>query len=217
MDNNEAFWDNYVKKFETNPDNKKFKFLGSQWKGEQIFLELLKKYSNLSNIALEIGCGGGRVTDFAKNLFKNIIATDISAEMIRKASQDIKASNITWQQNNGFDLNEFNGDSLDIVYSHDVFVHFSSMQTYPYLRHIKRVLKPNGIGIISFYNFIKHFEIFKNESWRFNKDKIFPPSMRHHFITVEMITKILDDLNLEIVEIDTTNFLIIVFKKRLVS
>jgi ubiquinone/menaquinone biosynthesis C-methylase UbiE len=215
MENNQSFWDNYVQKFETNSNNKKFRLLGHNWKGEQIFLELLQKYSNLNFKALEIGCGGGRITEIASKLFKEIIATDISKEMIRKASKDVKNQNIKWQQNNGFDLNEFLNESIDFVYSHDVFVHFSSMQTYPYLCHIKRILKSNGIGIISFYNFIKHFDLFKNESWKFNKDKILPPSMRHHFITIEMMTKMLEDLNLEIIQVDTTNFLIVVFKKKI--
>jgi len=214
-ENNELFWNNYVKKFNKNPDNKKYKLLGNQWKGEQIFLELLKHYSNPTYTALEIGCGGGRITSDASKWFKNIIATDISKEMINKASNDVKVTNVKWQQNNGFDLNEFLNESMDVVYSHDVFVHFSSMQTYPYLRHITRILKPNGIGIVSFYNFINHFELFKNESWRFNQSKVFPPAMRHHFITVEMLERMLKDLNLEVVKFDTTNFLIIVFKKRI--
>lgn len=214
MDNNKDFWDNYVRKFESNPENKKYKLLGNNWKGEETFIKLLHKYSKSTNLALEIGCGGGRITEMASFLCGKIIATDISPEMIRKASQEVTAKNIEWKTNDGFALDEYKSNSIDLVYSHDVFVHFSSMQTYPYLYHIKRILKPNGLGIISFYNYIKHFNLFKNESLRFNKNKIFPPSMRHHFVTQQMLELMLNDLGYEIVEFDLTNFLIVVFRKK---
>jgi len=213
MDNNQSFWDDYVKDFESNPENKKYKHLGNNWKGENIFISLLKKYSSIDKIALEIGCGGGRITEIASPLFKQIIATDISPEMINKARKETPENNIQWQTNNGFDFNDFSNLSIDFVYSHDVFVHFSSMQTYPYLKHIHRILKPSGIGIISFYNYVHHFNLFKNESWRFNQHKIFPPSMRHHFVTQQMIELMLNDLNFKIVEFNLTNFLIVVFSK----
>jgi ADP-dependent phosphofructokinase/glucokinase len=35
------------------------------------------------------------------------------------------------------------------------------------------------------------------------------------FRSIEMITKMLEDLNLEIIQVDTTNFLIVVFKKKI--
>jgi ubiquinone/menaquinone biosynthesis C-methylase UbiE len=212
--NNKEFWDEYVKKFEANPENKKYKLLGNNWKGEDIFLQLLSKYRNPEGSALEIGCGGGRITLHASNFFKTMYATDISSEMVRKASSEVKNSNVIWQTNDGFTLNDFKNESIDFAFSHDVFVHFSSMQTYPYLKHIYRVLKPNGIGIISFYNFIKHFQLFKNESWRFNTQHIFPPTMRHHFITQEMLTTMLTDLKYNALEWNTDNFLIVVFQKR---
>lgn len=213
MENNKEFWDVYVRNFINNPNNKKYKLLGNNWKGEDIFLSLLQKYSSHNLTALEIGCGGGRITETASKYFKNIYATDISHEMIKKASEDVLANNISWKVSDGFSLDDFANSSIDFIYSHDVFVHFSSMQTYPYLKHMYRVLKPNGYGMISFYNFVTHFNLFKNESWRFNKQKQFPPSMRHHFVTVEMITTMLKDLKFTIREIDATNFLIVVFRK----
>jgi ubiquinone/menaquinone biosynthesis C-methylase UbiE len=214
MDNNREFWNKYVKKFENNPDNKKYRLLGHNWKGEELFVKLLHKYTKSTDTALEIGCGGGRITEIASLLCEEIIATDISPEMISKASSEIKAGNIIWNVNDGFSLDEYKSNSINLVYSHDVFVHFSSMQTYPYLKHIQRILKPQGTGIISFYNYVYHFNLFKNESLRFNKNKIFPPSMRHHFVTQQMIELMLNDLNYDILEFDITNFLIVIFRKK---
>jgi len=214
MENNKEFWNKYVQDFESNPNNKQYQLLGQNWKGENIFIDLLKKYSNPIFTALEIGCGGGRITNIAKNLFAHIIATDISSEMIRKASTEVQSSKIKWLVSDGFTLDNITNTSQDFVYSHDVFVHFSSMQVYPYLVHIRRILKNNGIGILSFYNFTKHFNLFKNESLRFNKKHILPPSMRHHFITQEMLLIMLTDLGFEIIEFNVENFLIVVFQKK---
>lgn len=213
MDNTKEFWDKYVQDFEANPNNSQYKLLGNNWKGEGIFFQLLSKYSNPAFQALEIGCGGGRVTNFAKGLFKNIIATDVSPEMIRKASSEVKGTNIQWNVIDGFTLNQFEDNSKDVIYSHDVFVHFSSMQVYPYLAQIHRILKVGGIGIISFYNFDTHFKVFKGEALKFNNQKILPPSMRHHFMTEEMLKIMLEDVGYELIEIEKTNFLIGVFKK----
>jgi ubiquinone/menaquinone biosynthesis C-methylase UbiE len=213
MDNNRKFWDKYVKDFESNPENSKYKLLGNNWRGENIFFRLLEKYSNPTFTALEIGCGGGRITDFAKQLFQHITATDVSPEMIRKASSEVKSTNITWEVTDGFSLDQFPSTSQDVIYSHDVFVHFSSMQVYPYLLQMHRILKSGGIGIVSFYNFITHFKIFKGWAIKFNAQKVLPQSMRHHFITEEMLRVMLADIGYEVVEIEKTNFLIGVFKK----
>jgi ubiquinone/menaquinone biosynthesis C-methylase UbiE len=212
-DNTKEFWDEYVKKFEANPDNSKYKFLGNNWKGEDIFYKLLHKYAFSHPDALEIGCGGGRISNFAKELFVRITATDISPEMIRKASSEVKATNISWEVMDGFRLDQYKDESFDFVYSHDVFVHFSSMQVYPYLLQFHRLLKKGGIGIISFYNFEKHFNVFKGEALKFNNQKILPPSFRHHFLTEEMLRIMLTEIGYQIVEIEKTNFLIGVFKK----
>lgn len=212
-ENNRHFWDEYVKRWESDPNNKQYQFLGSQWHGEDIFLNLLKKYSSKDFTSLEIGCGGGRISNFAKNLFKHIIATDISPEMIRKASLEVKGNNINWQVTDGFRLDQFESNTQDVIYSHDVFVHFSSMQVYPYLLQMHRILKPNGVGIVSFYNFITHFKVFKGWALKFNTQKILPQSFRHHFLTEEMLRYMLEEIGYEILEIDTTNFLIGVFKK----
>ena len=212
--NNEDYWDEYVENWENSEENKGLRYLGNEWKNEEIFLSLLKKYSNRNYKALEIGCGGGRITSVAINLFKRIAATDVSKEMLRKCRETIRDQNITFHKIDGFTLNEFEDESVDFIFSHDVFAHFSSLQVYPYFQEIKRVLKRNGIGLVSFYNFRAHFGIFKKMSLDFNDQRKFPPHMRIHFITEEMLRIMLEDLKIEIIEIEKTNFLIVVFSKQ---
>jgi len=87
------------------------------------------------------------------------------------------------------------------------------LQVYPYLKEIKRVLKKGGIGLISFYNFKGHFELFKEMSLNSYKNRTFPSHMRVHFITEEMFNMMLEDVGMEIVEVDKTHFLVVAFRK----
>ncbi|MDH4328303.1 MAG: class I SAM-dependent methyltransferase [Nitrospira sp.] len=211
--NNGAFWDAYVHQWEKSEENILLERVGNEWKNEEIFLALLKKNASLDSTALEIGCGGGRITSSAIRWFKHVHACDVSKEMIRTNQERIRGTNVTYHELDGFTLSEFADGSLDCVFSHDVFVHFSSLQVYPYFAEIRRVLKRDGVGIVSFYNFPRHFELFKDMSLQFNQQKTYPPHMRVHFITEQMISLMLEDVGLKVQEMDRTNFLIPVFRK----
>jgi len=67
--------------------------------------------------------------------------------------------------------------------------------------------------VLSFYNYKVHFDLFKEMSLSYAKRNVFPTHMRVHFTSEEIIKMMLTDLNLEIIEVDKSNFLIFVFKK----
>ena len=211
--NDGFFWDEYVKCWDESGNNKQLKYLGNEWINEEIFLSLLKKYSAKDKEALEIGCGGGRITSLGVQLLKHVYAADISKEMLRKCKESVNVENLSFSQIDGFTLNDFVDESMDFIYSHDVFVHFSSLQVYPYFKEIKRVLKNDGIGLVSFHNFIVHFDNFKELSLEFWQQRRFPTHMRNHFITEEILRYMLQDLNMEILEVEKKNFLIVAFRK----
>jgi len=212
--NDGFYWDEYVKCWKSSKENKNLKYLGNEWINEEIYLSMLKKYSSKEKEALEIGSGGGRITSLGVQLFKHVHAADVSVGMMEKCKESVRADNLTFSKLDGFTLNNFKDGSIDYVYSHDVFVHFSSLQVYPYLREIKRVLKKGGIGLISFHNFLVHFSNFKEISLEFWNQQIFPPHMRNHFITEEMICAMLNDLKMELLEVEKKNFLIVAFRKQ---
>ena len=153
------------------------------------------------------------MTSVAAPLFRHIYAADVSREMLKSVEQKLGRTGISYHILDGFTLAEFADDSLDIVYSHDVFVHFSSLQVYPYFKEIKRVLKPGGLGIISFYSAKTHFPLMRDMSLEYNLKKMYPPHMRVHFITEEVIRLMIEDLGLQIVEINSENYLILCFAK----
>ena len=211
--NEELFWDQYVKEWEKSDRNKDQPYLGSEWKNEEDFLSLLQKYSSPEKNALEIGCGGGRITSQGVQLFKHVYAADVSEEMLRKSKQAIAAGNISFHKLDGFTLTGFSDAMMDSVYSHDVLVQLSSIQVYPYLCEIKRVLKAGGVGLVSAYDFVDQFELFKQWSLKFWTQRKLPIYRRLHFVTEEMLRTMLADLGLCVLEAQKKKFLIVAFRK----
>jgi ubiquinone/menaquinone biosynthesis C-methylase UbiE len=211
--NEELYWDQYAQDWEKSARNQPSQYLGSEWKHEEAFLSLLQQYSSPEKEALEIGCGGGRLTATGVQLFKHIYAADISDEMLKKSKETITASNVSFHKLDGFTLKGFTEQSIDYVYSHDVFVQLSSLQVYPYLREIARVLKQGGIGLVSFYNFVDQFELFRETSLRFWKQRRLPVYRRLHFVTEEMLRVMIEVSGFQILEMRKGRFLIAAFQK----
>jgi ubiquinone/menaquinone biosynthesis C-methylase UbiE len=211
--NEELFWDQYVQEWEKSDRNKAQPYLGNEWKNEEDFLSLLEKYSSREKNALEIGCGGGRITARGVKLFKHIYAADLSEEMLRKSRQAVASTNVTFHKLDGFTLNDFSDGMVDHVYSHDVLVQLSSIQIYPYLREIKRVLKAGGVGLVSVYDFVDQFELFKQWSLKFWNERKLPVYRRLHFVTEEMLRVMLADLGFQVLEAQRKKFLIVAFRK----
>jgi ubiquinone/menaquinone biosynthesis C-methylase UbiE len=213
--NEELFWNQYVNDWEKSEKSKNVRYVGTEWKYEEDFLSLLKKCACSEKEALEIGCGGGRITATGVKLFKHVYAADLSNEMLRKCKEAIMAANVSFHKLDGFTLQDFADDTVDFVYSHDVFVQLSSIQVYPYFKEIKRVLKDGGIGLISCYDFVEQFKLFKQWSLKFWNERKFPVYRRLHFVTEEMLCTMLADLELQVLEVRKDRFLIVAFRKAL--
>jgi ubiquinone/menaquinone biosynthesis C-methylase UbiE len=211
--NEELFWDHYVQNWEKSEEFNKAKYLGIEWKYAEEFIALLQKYASSEKEALEVGCGGGRVTDTGVKLFKHVYAADLSEEMLRKSRESLNAPGVSFHKLDGFTLSGFADESVDFVYSHDVFVQLSSIQIYPYLMEFRRVLKKGGEGLFSCYDFIDRFEMFKETSLRFWNRRMSPVYRRLHFVTEEMLRAMLSDLALEVLEVHKGRFITIAFRK----
>jgi len=211
--NDEVYWDEYARLWEKEQAGRGSSCLGKEWSKEEVFLALLQQYAGKDDQALEIGCGGGRITATAVQLFRHVCAADVSREMLRKCRESVPATNISHHKLDGFTLEEFSDASIDLVFSHDVFVHFPVLQVYPYLREIRRVLKPGGLGLLSFLPFVGQFGWFKQLSLEYFGKRRVPPHMRHYFVTEEMLRTMLADLDLVLREVRAEHYLIVVFEK----
>lgn len=101
-------------------------------------------------IALEIGCGTGRITEFLSRYFKKVFAVDISEKMIEEGRQRLKdATNIEFAAINGMQYPTIDDSSIDFVFSYIVFQHMPNKKVIKKnFEEIKRVLKNDGIAKI---------------------------------------------------------------------
>jgi SAM-dependent methyltransferase len=104
---------------------------------------LLPKKGNI----LEIGVGLARaITHLAKvRPDANFFGVDISTEMIRKGVKRVSDfDNITLLVNSGSDLNIFEDNYFDCVYSYATFQHLPRYLFANYIKEVNRVLKKDG-------------------------------------------------------------------------
>jgi ubiquinone/menaquinone biosynthesis C-methylase UbiE len=96
---------------------------------------------------LEIGCGAGRMTRSLAELFGEVHAVDISAEMIAQARRALAGcSNVKLHQNSGTDLQLFGNGEFDFVFSAIVFQHIPRKAVVEnYIREAYRVLRPGSV------------------------------------------------------------------------
>jgi ubiquinone/menaquinone biosynthesis C-methylase UbiE len=208
----EDFWDDYVKRWQNSADSRAGIYLGSDWQYAEEFLALLKQYASLDKDALEVGCGGGRITAPAITLFRHVFASDLSNEMLQHCRATLGNSLVSFHKLDGFTLEKFADDSVDVVFAHDVFVQLSSIQVYSYLAEFRRVLRRGGVGLVSCYDFGDRFEMFKNISLKFWQRRMAAPR-RLHFVTEEMLRLMLSDLALEMLNVHRGRFLTVAFRK----
>lgn len=96
-------------------------------------------------VALEIGCGIGRIARWMSQDFARYIGVDVSPEMIRQASS-YELPRATFQAVSGDDLDGIADESVDFVWSFAVFQHVPDKAAiFNYFREAARVLRPGGI------------------------------------------------------------------------
>ena len=119
----------------------------SQWKTSLINNMMLKYVKDDSTI-LEVGIGAGRWTEILQPLAKKLILVDISEKCIEICKNKFKnSSNVEYYLINGR-LNMIKDNSIDYVWSYDVFVHINPTDIEKYIEDFSLILKPGGYAII---------------------------------------------------------------------
>lgn len=109
-----------------------------------LFLDLEHLLSPAS-VALDIGCGIGRMDRHVAPRVGHLHGIDVSREMVVRARRRLaELDNVTFHEGDGWTLSPIERASIDLVFSHIVFQHAPREVTKSYFREVARVLRPGG-------------------------------------------------------------------------
>lgn len=127
---------------------------GEEWSNNPEWKESLVEYVLLPNIpedcrVLEIGPGGGRWTEYLITRAKKIALVDLTQKCIELCKERFSnCENIDYFINDGRSLDMIDTESIDRVWSWDVFVHIQASDIRPYISEFSRILVSGGRAII---------------------------------------------------------------------
>ena len=102
-----------------------------------------------TEVALEIGCGMGRICRALAERFDRVIGYDISTEMLRQARELVPDERVDFRLTDGASLPGVADASVDLVLTFTVFQHIPSVDVIrSYVREAGRVLKPGGVFVV---------------------------------------------------------------------
>ncbi len=133
------------------PDHARF------WAADELVDYLLAQLEvelHADETVLEIGCGIGRITRSLAARAHDVIALDVSDEMLRQARElNPELDNVRWVQGDGVTLTEIEPDSVDACISVVVLQHVPDAEiTLGYVRELGRVLRPGGWAALQVSN-----------------------------------------------------------------
>src|SRR3954451_3573096 len=104
-------------------------------------------------LAVEIGCGLGRICKGLTERFDRVIGVDISPEMLRRAREHVPEPSVEFMLGDGVSLAGIETGAADLVLSFTVFQHIPSVEVIcDYIAEAGRVLKPGGVFVFQWNN-----------------------------------------------------------------
>jgi SAM-dependent methyltransferase len=107
-----------------------------------------------TELVLEIGCGVGRITRVLAKRAREVVALDVSNEMLTRArALNPTLDRVSWVLGDGFSLAGIEDATIDACVSVVVFQHVPDQAiTLGYVRDVGRVLRPNGWAALQVSN-----------------------------------------------------------------
>jgi SAM-dependent methyltransferase len=106
-----------------------------------------------AQLAVEIGCGLGRMCLSLSERFDRVIGVDVSPEMIERARGLVKSDRISFVVGDGATLPGVEDGSVDVVYAFTVFQHIPSVGVIErYIEEAGRVLRGGGLLVFQWNN-----------------------------------------------------------------
>jgi ubiquinone/menaquinone biosynthesis C-methylase UbiE len=118
-----------------------------EWKS-RLVQEAMVKYARRGGTILEIGPGAGRWTEELRALAGRLILADLSPTCLALCRERFGDAGVTYVLTDGRSLPEVEADSVDFIWSYDVFVHINPTDTDRYLSEFARLMKAGGFASI---------------------------------------------------------------------
>jgi|GEM_PF-615512 len=119
-----------------------------EWK-QSLIKEVMLKYIQPGKTVLEIGPGAGRWTESLQKIARLLILVDLSDKCIELCKQRFcHCDNVQYFVNDGSRLDFIPDETVDFIWSFDVFVHINPSDTEKYIKEFSRILVKGGRGII---------------------------------------------------------------------
>ena len=200
--NDAYYWDRYVRRWDQTTDTSSIRIVGEEWGSGRAFAKLVTERASVAYVGLEIGCGAGRVTQYVAPSFTSLVCCDISSEMLATAEETVRGQNVSFIKINGFDLDCLQDNTFDMVFSHDVFVHFPLEAVFTYYEEISRVLRPGGICLISHFSLAipMNLQAFVKKSRLYQTQHTTPPHQREYYTSPESLKIFIESAGLEFFE-----------------
>lgn len=100
-------------------------------------------------LAVEIGCGMGRICLALRERFDAVVGYDISTEMLRRARELVPDERVEFRLTEGASLPGLADASADLVLTFTVFQHIPSVDVIrSYVEEAGRVLAPGGVFVL---------------------------------------------------------------------
>jgi cyclopropane fatty-acyl-phospholipid synthase-like methyltransferase len=148
---NMILWDNY----DWSRSGEEWTYHAKVYKGLEpdiwklsLINEVMLKYIKGGSTILEIGPGAGRWTEILVRMADSLVLVDISKKCLELCQEKFKKYNNIKYVLTGGALDFIQNNSIDYIWSYDVFVHINPTDIRSYLRDIQRILKPQGYSII---------------------------------------------------------------------
>lgn len=129
--------------------------LGEEWSESSewtasVVEQLLIPHVPINSRVLEIGPGAGRWTQHLVQRASRLVVVDVTPKCIELCRARFRdwSRVVDYIVNDGSDLSFLPSESIDRIWSWDVFIHVCLDDIRRYIRHFGRVLVPGGLGLI---------------------------------------------------------------------
>lgn len=120
----------------------------AQWK-QSVIDHIMLGNIRPNSVVVEIGPGYGRWTRKLIEISSRVMVVDVAEKCINHCREVFGANdNVEFHVNDGRSLAFAEDESVDFIWSFDVFVHIEPEDIEAYMREFRRVLKPDGVAIL---------------------------------------------------------------------